>query len=225
MDNKEMTDQPSSLLTATGREYVRGKEYDNAANERNLRSRMRKRIYAALEYDGHLLTEMNPSDRKQIFRDWESRQYDSIPNDRLPQTDEERIEGDKERYLLKDGIEGLLTFLKLGIDEGNVGDFDEMVANAVKAAENERGNAVKSVEVSISVEEYDETDKTIGEMTVDELTQRFQSGNLDLDAYIEEIAERRVAELEEEGSLSGRYGTESHEEFFKRINQRDPHEE
>jgi hypothetical protein len=221
-----MADRPTSILTESQREYIQGKlEHENSANERNLRSRLRDRIYTALEYDGHLLTKLDSAERKQIFRDWESLQYETVPEGLSAKTDSQKAEGNKERFLLKDGITDLITFLYLGIKEGNVGEFEEIVANAVQSARNEHGEAVKNVDVSITIEEYEQ--KEIEEMSLAELSQRFESGDIDSDTYFEEVATRRNEELKEEGSLSARESgySESYKEWLEQMADKDWHEE
>lgn len=167
-----MGDTPSALLTNSQREYVAGdREHDNATNERKHRSRIRKRVYAGIEQDGIVLGEMDAELRREIFQEWQNRNYEpghgvDVPNGEAMGPD------DLERWHLRAGIEELLGFLYLGVEEGAVGDFETILTDAIDAAVRERGQYVERVDLDVE----------LGDLaTADDLRERLAAGDIEPD--------------------------------------------
>lgn len=157
-----MDHRPSSLLTGTHRSVLAGEK--KASHESKMRERIRDRVYAGLRHDGVLLLNELPADeRRKIFRGWEKgwadKELDPRPQGMLLQSEEveqtvafgEDPEtaadaAEVERAYLRAGVTNLLAFLYVGIAEGDLGDFGEILEEAIRKGANERHMTLKEFE-------------------------------------------------------------------------------
>lgn len=140
-----MADPQASLLTNTHRAMLTDRR--TPAHEDRVRRRMKERVYNGLRIDGPLLFEqLSSKDRRDIFRRWEKDLHDNQLEDfsgeilqpemvlygLSPEQPDEMEE--LERRYLQTGITNLLSFLYLGIEEGNIGDFGNILESALSKA-------------------------------------------------------------------------------------------
>jgi len=168
-----MSDRPSALLTNTHRDYVMDRsERDNATNARKLRERLRDRVFTGLEQDGKILAELDDDLRRGIFRAWENRNYENHPSGIDIPKSEPVMGDDVEKMQLRFGIQGLLQFIYLGVEESDVGDFFELVDEAIDSAVRDQGLYVEDSTHDIE----------FGELaTIEDVHQMLESGELDFD--------------------------------------------
>jgi len=187
---------------------------------------MQDRVYNGLRIDGPLLLSgIGRNDRREIFRRWEREPSD----DELPSAYEETdlgaswwtIEGDDanhtelediERWRFESGIRDLLAFLYLGIEEGNLGDFEDLLKDALSKAADESGR--KLTDFDLTVEMLGLGSRTpeaiagevrsggVADLTLSEIKLALEKGALD-----PEEAEEALEEWRELGvSVSDRLG-------------------
>lgn len=190
-----MSEGPSSLLTDVQRSVFAGER--EASYEAKLRERVRNRVYEGLRTDSKLLFDaLQPKDRRMIFRSWEEEWKERNPDPALSKLMWQEKEADgrpldditipdnpaaAERANFRQGITDLLAFLYLGIEEGNLGDFDEVLKSAVEQA------ARKSNRTLEDFEYHDEFSGNIG-LGPQTIAERFRDGDRDLT-----IAELKLA--------------------------------
>jgi hypothetical protein len=159
-----MVDLPASLLTNTQREVLANER--NPSRARDFRSRVRRRVYEGLRVDGHLLfNNLSDAERRELFRRWEKdaqrNDLDDIPGARrittlaaLHGTNPEPPEakGEVERARLREGITDLIAFLISGIDEGNIGETDEIFEEAFTRSARKTDRTVSSFELNVEME-------------------------------------------------------------------------
>lgn len=148
-----MADRPSALLTNSQRDYIGGdSDHENGTNKRKMRSRIRKRVYTGIEQDGIVLGKMEPELRRDIFQEWESRNYESAPGVDIPKPD---APGDVrfEKHHFRTGVKGLLQFLYFGVEDPrvDVGDFGNILEDAIDAAVREQGQYVENFHLDIEL--------------------------------------------------------------------------
>lgn len=128
-------------LTPRDRKYLLGTEpYDDPAQERNARQRLRTRIRNGLLDFRILLRELEPRDRKQVF---------TALNQNDPFTDDETIREDEVSSLIY-----AIGFLAVGAHESNL-PFEQLVELGVLAADwydDETPFALEDVSVTIDTE-------------------------------------------------------------------------
>lgn len=160
-----MAGLPSSLLTGKQREAVAGDIDEEASRPRELKSRLRKRVYTGLKVDGHLLLEGLPRDeRRKLFRGWEKDvsdgDLDELPGVRLLTSPIVRhgrnpenagAKEEVEREELKQGITDLLAFLLIGIEEGNIGDRDEILEEAFSRAARRTDRSLETFDLDVEM--------------------------------------------------------------------------
>lgn len=205
-----MADRPAALLTNSQRDVLLGKK--EASRPRSMESRLRRRVYTGLRTDGPLLLEkLDREERRKIFREWEKGWQDEA----LPEFPGEMAQAEQlihgfdpetpsdmeevERAYLREGIANLLAFLYLGIEEGNVGEFDEILERALSKAARKTDRSLTEFDVDVSmsgVKQY--TPQTIAEkvregdegLTLREVKFAFQQDALtreEVEAYIEDL--------------------------------------
>lgn len=168
-------DRTTGLLTDANRELARGeREFDNSNNRSTMVGRLRYRIYRGLEIDGPILSNLDAEVRRKIFRDWENRVYDDLPEwlDHDEMHSRNTTHESFEKNLLKRGIRGWLKFIYLGVQEGNLGDFEELLRDAINDAERDRGRYVSELNLSIRFDTLDEIQSRVeaGEIGFRDLT-------------------------------------------------------
>lgn len=172
-------DRPTGLLTDAQRELVIGeRDFENPTNERKMWSRVRRRIYRALRFDGIVLSEMAPDQRRKIFRYWEEQNYERHPSGlKLPKEDSHAppAEGTDvfEMSSLRFSLERLLGFLYLGVEEGSVGDFEDVLEGAIDQVARREGRYVKDLDLII---EFGET--TV--LSAEAIAERVRVGDVDV---------------------------------------------
>lgn len=186
-------DVPSAILTKSQREYVRGE--GEPSNEYMMRSRIRKRVFAALRYDGMILgiDGLDPELRREIFREWENQNYESDSNGVKIPKDEATLPDGAQKGQFKFGLEGLLQFLYLGIEESEVGSFWEILYDAIDQALREHGKHVKKFEPNIEFGELaslrdvhrmlEAGELEYEDLTLGEVIALIQSGLMDLEDF------------------------------------------
>lgn len=179
-----MPDFPSSLLTGKNRAALLGEE--EPTHPKKYAQRLRDRVYAGLRVDGPLLFErLDPQERRKIFRSWEKDWHDEELEDFSGQIiDPEQLWIEPppknpedmevfERGYLRQGISNWLAFLYLGIEEGNVGEFDEILEDALEKVAARNDQTLAEFDLTIEFEGlHISTPKTIAE--------RVEEGDLDI---------------------------------------------
>lgn len=142
------SDIPSALLTNSQRDYLRdgGEE---PSNEYMMKRRIRERVFAGLRYDGMILKQMDPELRREIFRYWEEVNYESEGNGVKVRKEDAWMSDEGERTQFEFGLRGLLGFIYMGVEEGDVGDFWEILEDGIDRALRERGRHVEKFEPNL----------------------------------------------------------------------------
>lgn len=172
-------ERPSALLTNAQRAWFRGEKEYQPAVERDLRSRIRDRIRAGVQDFTLIIEHLDLADIKKALE--------------TPAQDEAEVEN---------GLVSMMALVYLFItdhDKPNWVESEDLFAKrierAVTIALNQRGESVKNVEVGIEIDRGDPFDDLLGkgiqELSYDELTQLNRVGEIDDDAYIDEIIQRR----------------------------------
>jgi hypothetical protein len=178
-------------------------------------------VYAGLRADGILLLEgLASKERRKIFREWEKDLHDEnledFPGEYL-QAEEARhgTSPDRpdnmeevERAYFREGITGLLAFLFLGINEGNIGEFDDLLESALSKAANESGRVLEEFDLTVKMSgAHVLTPQTIAErvregdseLTVREVVFAFEKdalGREELETYFEQFDLGHLAPLD-----------------------------
>ena len=144
------TNRENALLTRGQREYLRGeKEFENEQSERDIRYEIRERIKNGLLDFELLADELEPRDRKQIFKDVRPaalRGDEHVNVDEMPQMDE------------MEGLVHTVAFLYLAARDADL-PFEKVIELGISEANFERPFVPSDVEVRIDerVEfDYDE---------------------------------------------------------------------
>lgn len=177
-------ERPRGILSPADRRYLQNpEEYsDQGAYER--REAIVERVHESLHDYPTLVSQLDEKHRKRAFED--------------------RDLENKEHTL--NVLSSAFAFLYLGItDTVEPSDlakdaFEDFVASGVKRAYLERGDVVADVDVSVDVTEADET-KPLEEMTITEIQQLGQTGNISREEFVESMADR-IKIGAAEGSLS-----------------------
>jgi hypothetical protein len=172
-----MTDRKSALLTRSHRDYVMGR--NDPSNVSEYRNRVVDRVFTGLEQDGKFLKQIEPDLRREIFREWEERDYTSRANG-VQVRDPDAMLPCFEQHRFRSGLEGLLYFLYLGIEESALDGFDKVLEDAIDSVARERGQYVKHFELTI---EYGDV------ASLDDINRWLESGEL-------EFADLTMAEIE-----------------------------
>lgn len=204
-----MVDQPSSLLTAGQRKVLTGEK--EPSRKRTMQSRIRRRVYTGLRTDGVLLLDrLDAEERRKIFREWENdwqdEQLEPFPG-RMVTAGEMMHETDTpfpdeksiiEQGYFRNGLVNLLAFLYLGIHEGNVGEFNDILEKALQRAAKAQGQYLAEFTFNeemkkpqpLSPEEIaDRVRADDGDLTVSEIKRAFEEGAVtqaDIEEYFEE---------------------------------------
>lgn len=176
------TERETALLTPAQREYLRGKkEFENDQSERDMRYKIRERVKNGLLDFELLADELEPRDRKQIFKDVRPaalRGDEHINVEEMPQIDE------------LEGLVHTIAFLYLAARDADL-PFEKAVELGITEANFERPFVPSEVEVSIDerVEfDYDEIfDKIERGERLDEIEYSAVKSLLlqDLERYVE----------------------------------------
>jgi hypothetical protein len=141
------TERGAGLLTEKQRRYLRGeKEYDNAQSERDMRYKIRERVKNGLLDFKILAKELEPRDRKQIFKDVRS----AVERGDTGFTEEEILREDE-----LSGIVHAMEFLYLAADDAEI-PFERTVELGVR--ETKTGGLFAPSNVEVTVDENIETD-------------------------------------------------------------------
>jgi len=134
------TERKNALLTQGQREYLRGeKEFKNEQSERDIRYEIRERIKDGLLDFELLADELEPRDRKQIFKDVRPaalRGDEHVNVDEMPQRDE------------MEGLVHTVAFLYLAARDADL-PFEKVVELGISEANFERPFVPSDVEVRI----------------------------------------------------------------------------
>jgi len=194
-----MGERQTSLLTNSQREHLRKSGTGSAA--RMARKRVKERVYEGL-HDFPLLV-------------------DAYEREGLSQAFEDRNLEENDHTL--NVLPSAFAFLYLGITDTVEPEdlakdaFEDFVGQGVKRAYQERGESVAKVEVSVDVTRA-ESDKPVEDMTLGEIQALARTGELDLEEAIDRLADRRMAEKLEEGSLSAENGpSENYKEWLAKM--------
>lgn len=185
-----MEDRQSALLTKSQREFIQDRQDETSDKARKQRGRIRDRVYTSLEIDGNLLTEINPEERRKIFRDWENRNYETHPSPvDIPK--DNWIPDNLEKHGLRNGIAHLLRFIYLGVEEGSLGPFEELLKWALEEEYRKRGETIDSLTIELetsrllTLEELagliEEGELSYGELTPREFQQLVEKGFVELE--------------------------------------------
>lgn len=186
-----MSELPSSLLTGLQREVLAGER--DPSYEKKMAQRIRDRVYAGLRTDfSLLLRHLDDKERRKIFRAWEKslqdEEIDRVADDIAhPEQffDEEFPEGPKdlttlEKRYLQRGISDLLAFVYLGVQEGNVGNFEDLLEAAFSKAARESGRNLDDFDLRVSMSKSETR-----ALTPLEIAERVRNGDKDL--YLKDV--------------------------------------
>lgn len=200
-----MGDIPSALLTESQRKYVM--ESDKQAKKYMMKSRIRKRVFAGLDVDGKILSEIDPDLRHDIFSEWKNKNYEPNSCDVRIRKPDAWLSDEGEKSQFQFGIQGLFEFIYLGLEESNAGDFWEILEDAIDQAVRDRGKYVKHFEPNIefgNLATQEDTyrmwqagDIDLVELTLQEIFALYESGHMDLD----DLTDEQLNKLD--GALSG----------------------
>jgi hypothetical protein len=183
-----MSERKSALLTRSHRDYVMGRT--DPSNVSEYRSRVVDRVFTGLEQDGKFLKQMEPDLRREIFREWEKRNYTSQANG-IQVRDPGAMNVCFEQHRFQSGLRGLLYFLYLGIEESALDGFDKVLEDAIDSVARERGQYVKHFELTIEYGDvaslddihrwFENGELEFEDLTIPEIEALVKSGRLELD--------------------------------------------
>ena len=165
--------RPRGILSGADRRYLWNAEEFSKQAGYERREAIVERIHESLHDYPTLVSQLDEKHRKRAFED--------------------RDLENKEHTL--NVLSSAFAFLYLGItDTVEPSDlakdaFEDFVASGVKRAYLERGDVVAEVDVSVDVTEADET-KPLEEMTITEIQQLGQTGNISREEFVESMADR-----------------------------------
>jgi hypothetical protein len=185
----------TGLLTSNQRDSLEG-EPEKTGEEREMRKRIRKRIYNALALDGHILfEELRDTDREQIFRSSELSHLEAAAF-----SEEDRKDKLKKSIGLEPGITGLLAFIYTGLEErAKIGDgsFKPILKTAMGRVADQNGWELEEFQFKVKFNKDPDFDSwhedfEAGDATLKEATKLLEQEKITQDEFTEYVNEHLV---------------------------------